>query len=111
MNIELDTVVDLVVAVLALVALRAVAAVALGAGVPAAQRHVDTGALVEAGPLPARLHLHLLAVLALVLLHRDEKIKWGWRRVGGKRGKDGSKSIGIRVTGGRVAKMVLKADV
>ncbi len=75
-NIELDTVVDLVVAVLALVALRAVAAIALGAGVPAAQRHVDTGALVETGPLPACLHLHLLAVLALVLLHTDQKVKW-----------------------------------
>jgi hypothetical protein len=75
-NIELDTVVDLVVAVLALVALRAVAAIALGAGVPAAQRHVDARALIEAGPLPARLHLHLLAVLALVLLHTDQRIKW-----------------------------------
>jgi hypothetical protein len=75
-NIELDTVVDLVVAVFSLVALWAVAAVALGAGVPAAQRHVDARALVEAGPLPARLHLHLFAVLALVLLHTDERVKW-----------------------------------
>ncbi len=84
MNIELDTVVDLIVAVLALVALRAVAAVALGAGVPAAQRHVDARALVEAGPLTARLHLHLLAVLALVLLYIVERIKWGRRSVRGK---------------------------
>ena len=68
MHVQLDAVVDLRVAVLALVALGAVAAVALRAVRRA--EDVDAGALVEAGPLAARLHLHLLAVLALVLLDK-----------------------------------------
>ena len=67
MHVQLDAVVDLRVAVLALVALGAVAAVALRA---VRVEDVDARAFVEAGPLAARLHLHLLAILALVLLDK-----------------------------------------